>query len=160
METKMDIFKGLSPLLKYQLESAGYKRLEDVADAISSGEIHYNTNIAKTRFREFGRSRYLELCERLNVDPPDVLFLTVAETRAVDKLGDAGFMIFSANGDKIIAKKYKAGPIKRGRGLKTRSPTIHDDRLGYWLSAALDDKNVCGKMKIDIRRWFDSLDYV
>ena len=28
--------------------------------------------------------------------------------------------------------------------------------LGKWLSAALDDPNVCEEMKADIRRWFSS----
>lgn len=29
-------------------------------------------------------------------------------------------------------------------------------RIGKWLSAALDDPNVCDEMKIDIRAWFDA----
>lgn len=37
--------------------------------------------------------------------------------------------------------------------MEHRSPA---DRLGAWLSAALDDPNVCDEMKGDIREWFDS----
>lgn len=29
-------------------------------------------------------------------------------------------------------------------------------RLGKWMSAALDDPNVCEEMKADIREWFSS----
>lgn len=31
-----------------------------------------------------------------------------------------------------------------------------NDRIGKWLSAALDDPQVCDEMKADIRAWFDS----
>jgi hypothetical protein len=34
--------------------------------------------------------------------------------------------------------------------------TKEEDALGKWLSAALDDPNVCDEMKADIRAWFDS----
>ena len=30
------------------------------------------------------------------------------------------------------------------------------DRLGKWMSAALDDPNVCEEMKNDIRAWFSA----
>lgn len=32
------------------------------------------------------------------------------------------------------------------------------DKLGAWLSAALDDPNVCDEMKADIRAWFEAFD--
>lgn len=35
------------------------------------------------------------------------------------------------------------------------SPSGAADRLGAWLSAALDDPSVCDAMKADIRAWFD-----
>ena len=31
-----------------------------------------------------------------------------------------------------------------------------EDGIGKWLSAALDDPNVCDAMKMDIRAWFDA----
>lgn len=31
------------------------------------------------------------------------------------------------------------------------------DKLGAWMSAALEDENVCEEMKIDIRGWFEAL---
>jgi hypothetical protein len=31
-----------------------------------------------------------------------------------------------------------------------------NNRLGKWMSAALDDPSVCEAMKADIRFWFDS----
>lgn len=31
-----------------------------------------------------------------------------------------------------------------------------NQRIGKWLSAALDDPNVCADMKADIAAWFDS----
>ena len=30
-----------------------------------------------------------------------------------------------------------------------------DYRLGFWLSAALDDPTVCEEMKVVIREWFE-----
>jgi hypothetical protein len=36
------------------------------------------------------------------------------------------------------------------------SPEIADERIGAWLSAALEDPNVCREMKKDIMDWFDS----
>ena len=35
-----------------------------------------------------------------------------------------------------------------------RTPDVND-RLGSWLSAALDDPDVCEEMKADIRAWFE-----
>lgn len=35
-----------------------------------------------------------------------------------------------------------------------RVPTAASDRLGMWLSAALDDPGVCAEMKDDINAWF------
>ena len=32
-----------------------------------------------------------------------------------------------------------------------------NDRIGMWLSAALDDPNVCDDMKNDIREWMDAV---
>ncbi len=31
------------------------------------------------------------------------------------------------------------------------------DKLGFWMSAALDDETTCDEMKADINRWFDAL---
>jgi hypothetical protein len=31
------------------------------------------------------------------------------------------------------------------------------DRIGFWLSAALDDHSVCDAMKTDINAWFAAL---
>lgn len=36
-------------------------------------------------------------------------------------------------------------------------PEHPNDRLGAWMSAALDDPNVCAEMKADIHAWFESL---
>jgi hypothetical protein len=36
-----------------------------------------------------------------------------------------------------------------------RDWTPEDDRMGWWLSAALEDPKVCEKMKADIKAWFD-----
>lgn len=38
-----------------------------------------------------------------------------------------------------------------------RNATEEDAALGAWMSAALEDPNVCEEMKQDIRNWFDSL---
>ncbi len=43
------------------------------------------------------------------------------------------------------------------KGLKcVDDETIEEvsDKLGAWLSAALEDDNVCEEMKVDIRNWF------
>lgn len=32
------------------------------------------------------------------------------------------------------------------------------DKLGAWMSAALEDDNVCEEMKMDIRNWFKVLE--
>lgn len=39
---------------------------------------------------------------------------------------------------------------------KIRELRSADDRIGFWLSAVLDDPNVCEEMKADIRAWFDT----
>jgi hypothetical protein len=31
------------------------------------------------------------------------------------------------------------------------------DKIGFWLSAALDDRSVCDAMKTDIHAWFAAL---
>jgi len=36
-----------------------------------------------------------------------------------------------------------------------RKMTEADDKIGFWLSAALEDDKVCKEMKEDIRSWFD-----
>jgi hypothetical protein len=38
--------------------------------------------------------------------------------------------------------------------LAAPSPAPAADKLGSWLSAALDDPNVCAEMKADIEAWF------
>jgi len=35
-----------------------------------------------------------------------------------------------------------------------------DDRIGKWLSAALNDPAVCEEMKCDIRNWFNDKEWV
>lgn len=36
-----------------------------------------------------------------------------------------------------------------------REMSIEEDNIGRWLSAAIEDPNVCEEMKSDIRQWFD-----
>lgn len=38
--------------------------------------------------------------------------------------------------------------------------TIHDQRVGAWMAAALDDRKVCPSMKYDINLWMDSKEWV
>lgn len=48
-------------------------------------------------------------------------------------------------------------------GEKWEMPVLDDSRLwaiGVWLSAALDDPDVCDEMTRDIREWFDNGGYV
>ena len=42
---------------------------------------------------------------------------------------------------------------------KKVKPTKEDFIIGHWLSAALDDPQVCDEMKKDIEAWFASKDY-
>lgn len=38
--------------------------------------------------------------------------------------------------------------------VSVRSLSKEEDKLGFWLAAALDDPKVCKKMKEDINNWF------
>lgn len=40
--------------------------------------------------------------------------------------------------------------------VSTRKMLLCDDKLGAWLSAALEDPCVCKEMKKDIRNWFNT----
>lgn len=54
--------------------------------------------------------------------------------------------------------KTKLAALDEVEELKTKIIELRsvDDRIGFWLSAALDDPNVCEEMKADIRAWFDA----
>lgn len=41
-------------------------------------------------------------------------------------------------------------------GTPSAAPSLPADRLGAWMSAALDDPKVCDAMKADIQAWFAS----
>ena len=84
--------------------------------------------------------------------------------------------------DKLVADIFKMNDkcvkIRRGleaeiRTLKAENENLHkeyqdlarihlglakaSDKLGAWMSAALEDDKVCDEMKVDIREWFEAL---
>ena len=43
-----------------------------------------------------------------------------------------------------------------GHALEKQRLQDGNERIGKWLSAALDDPSVCSEMKADIRTWFEA----
>jgi len=92
--------------------------------------------------------------------------------RMVDQLSDRVTRIAALNSDLTAARRAAAGNLARAEKAEAErdaalAPTpavpadagLEDaaDRLGAWLSAALDDPNVCDAMKADIQAWFAAL---
>ena len=42
--------------------------------------------------------------------------------------------------------------------MSKRKQTKEDERIGFWLSAALECDTTCSEMKNDIEKWFSSFD--
>lgn len=68
--------------------------------------------------------------------------------------------------DKITAPPtYRIGRVDWSPDFMSNKPRssefiamrVASERLGVWLSAALEDPGVCEEMKRDIRSWFDAL---
>jgi hypothetical protein len=63
----------------------------------------------------------------------------------------------AANGSRVTACKAimeAVGYLKTLRAALSAEPV--DDRIGKWLSAALEDSSTCAEMRADIEAWFAS----
>ena len=59
--------------------------------------------------------------------------------------------------DRLLELRGLQNPPKKINA--KRRQTEEDIKLGSWLSAALDDPEVCQEMKLDIIKWMDSFEY-
>ena len=65
-------------------------------------------------------------------------------------------MKIDPNYAKFIINVYSAG-IKQG-SKKSEELLNAELNVGKWMSAALDDPDVCAEMKLDITRWFTAIE--
>ena len=55
-------------------------------------------------------------------------------------------------------KTHRKQNVKKRELKNLRDGMSPEDRIGAWLSAALEDPMVCDEMKQDIKDWFDQID--
>ena len=55
-------------------------------------------------------------------------------------------------------KTHRRQNVKKRELKNLRDGMSPEDRIGAWLSAALEDPMVCDEMKQDIKDWFDQID--
>lgn len=54
----------------------------------------------------------------------------------------------------VDLNEWQIGDLEAAGATIKRLRTAND-KLGWWMSAALDDPQVCEEMKADIRAWFE-----
>ena len=70
-------------------------------------------------------------------------------------LGQRG-AILARGGARIVWLPYQRKTVMKRPYPTGRERNEADDRIGKWLSAALEDPQVCEEMKADIRFWFET----